>query len=164
MLTIVASLASMLVAAPPASASTAELRVVLTAVPGEDAACPPSFADGTRGMGPVVAAEWGETVTLCASVINVGVRPAVAPVLQLAANGTTTTFGADELGTSIPAGVEVAIRHEVVVNIFTPRTATATITGDTPLGRALAPDSDVAGISARIPAKLILPPWLIALR
>jgi hypothetical protein len=158
--TLFAVIAAMLAMAPAASATDAPLEVVLTAVPA-NTTCP-TFAAGTQGLGTPIRAEWGHTIRLCASVVNNGAYLIAHPVVTIAANNRIYTFLTDDLVTSevIWPSEEATVHLDVVVNVYTPRTAVAYVTGETLDGYPIVPDDDVAGITAVAPSWLFAPlPW-----
>ncbi len=118
----------------------ADLEIVKTVVAGPNGACP-DFAGGIVGDGPTLNVTDQDTVTYCISVAN----PATFSATNVVISDSQNPDGAIAVGT-LAGQSEQTFAYDLVVDLNTPSTNTATATGDGPNG-ALPSVSDTAVIA-----------------
>jgi len=116
------------------------LQLVKTVVPGPQGECP-SFADGVQGVGTLLPAVFGDSVTYCLTVTNIGAADAANVVVsdQQAPASFNGVIGA------LASNTEATRSFDLVIDAQTPTVNTARVDGEGPNG-AVAPDTDQAGV------------------
>jgi len=120
------------------------LEIVKTVVPGPEGTCPANFLGGTPDDGDALIVSYGDTVTFCISVRNVGGSDASNVTVVDAQAPTSITLG------TIAVGGELDDSYDVVVDESTELQNTATATGIGPNGDT-APVADTALIAPADP-------------
>lgn len=116
-----------LIDAQPEPEPDPELNIVLTAVSGPAGTCP-SFDDGVIGVGDALPVDIGETVTYCVSVRNLGESDATTVVIDDQQGPVSLVVG------TVAVDETVDRSYDVVVELETPLTNTAMVTGAGPNG------------------------------
>jgi uncharacterized repeat protein (TIGR01451 family) len=116
------------------------LEIVKTVVPGPNGDCPATFEAGTLGDGPAQVVTFGDTVTYCITVRNVGGNPATDVIVSDDQAPAPINLGTIEVGESVNTS------YDVEVDAGTPPQNTASVTGQGPNG-PVGPDSDTALIT-----------------
>lgn len=117
-----------------------ELQIVKTAVTGGSDNCPATFAEGIDGDGEAVPLQFGDVVTYCITVRNIGGNDANTVVVN-----DDQASGPIQLGT-IAINQERSASYDVTVDAATPALNVASATGNGPNG-AVGPVADTALIS-----------------
>ena len=104
------------------------LEIVKTVVPGPDGDCPATFDEGIAGQGDALGVTFGDAVTYCITVRNVGGNDATGVTVA-----DQQAPGVLQLGV-VAVGQEVSESYDVVVDATTPLVNTATVNGNGPNG------------------------------
>jgi len=104
------------------------LEIVKTVVPGPDGDCPATFDEGIAGQGDALGVTFGDAVTYCITVRNVGGNDATGVTVA-----DPQAPGVLQLGV-VAVGQEVSESYDVVVDATTPLVNTATVNGNGPNG------------------------------
>ena len=126
----------------PAVAPEPRLAIVKTVVAGPNGDCP-AYGDGVPGVGPALPVLYGQVVTYCLSVTNLGLDSATDVVIRDA----QAPEGFDGNVGTLAVGAEATRSFDLAITAATPQVNTALVSGVGPNG-PVPGDSDTAQISS----------------
>jgi uncharacterized repeat protein (TIGR01451 family) len=125
----------------PAIAPEPRLEIIKTVVAGPNGTCP-DYDNGIQGVGPALPVLFGQVVTYCMSITNLGLDTATDVIIR----DSQAPAGFDGMIGTLVVGAEATRSFDLTVSAATPEVNTALVSGVGPNG-PVPGDSDTAQIS-----------------